>query len=137
MMNLREGAWLFCRALTGVLSMVVSMHGFYSLWAVDLRFNTLWAVLYCAIPACSFLVFLFVRSQRMQVALQAVVALGYLGVYSMLSWRTCAALGYCESVGAVVLRIMVTRPVEAAIAVVLLTALTGWVDGEGNRTSQA
>jgi hypothetical protein len=55
--------------------------------------------LYCILPVLSFPVTLVsFRSLRLSVALHWLLVFGYVAVYSMLAWRTCAELGYCEGV---------------------------------------
>ena len=79
----------------------------------DFRQDTLVMVLYCILPVLSFPVTLIsVRSLRWSVALHWILAPAYLAVYSLLNWRTCAELGYCESVLATVLVTTTTRRVR-------------------------
>jgi hypothetical protein len=110
--------------------MFVSFHGFESLWAIDLHPDILLALLYCAIPAASICVFLFARSHVLELALHAVVALGYLTVYTLLNWRTCAADGYCISIGETLTETLRTMRVEAAFGVVVFAVACHWLDGK-------
>jgi hypothetical protein len=109
--------------------MYVSFHGGYSAWVMDLRANPLLSGLYCLVPATSILIFCFARSHRIEAALQAVVAVSFLMLYSMINWRTCAEMGYCGTVAATVLETVKTRTVEAALAVVALTLVAATILG--------
>ncbi|HVZ84202.1 MAG TPA: hypothetical protein VG893_11055 [Terracidiphilus sp.] len=121
---MRDGAGYICRVLACALCVFVTLNGIYAAWAMDLRANPLLSALYCAIPASSIFVFAFVRRRSLEIGLHAAVALGYLTVYSMLNWRTCAELGYCSSVQDTVLTTLSTRAVEAAIAIVVLRGVS-------------
>jgi hypothetical protein len=82
--------------------------------------------LFCVLPALSFPVFLLsFKSLRWSVAMHWILAAGYLAVYSILDWRTCSELGYCQGVMRTVLQTLTARPVEGvfAVAVFNLAAL--------------
>jgi hypothetical protein len=91
-MTIRRVASIICRTIAGIGSLFVSLYGVYE----------------------------YAGSHRMSVGFHWAFALGYLTVFSMLDWRTCAELGYCTSVAATVLETLATRPVEATFAVAIL-----------------
>ncbi len=76
---------------------------------------------YGILPILSFPVTLVsFRSLRWSVALHWALAVGYLGVYSILDWRTCSELGYCQGVLATVLETSTVLRVRAVFAVAVL-----------------
>jgi hypothetical protein len=95
----------------GVLSCLLAINGLAAVRGMDLRQNTLLSVTYCALPLLSFPLFLLALFVRRLLPLQAILALGYVPVYSVLNWRTCAALGYCGSVASVVMLTITTTKV--------------------------
>lgn len=127
-MTLRELPWIALRTAAGVCALFVSIHGLWNIYGLDFRIDTLISVLYCLLPFLSFFVFLFVKIPRLEVSLHTFIAVGYLAAYAFLNWRTCAAFGYCTTVAATIGTTLTTRPMLAAFAVVLLSALTLLVD---------
>jgi hypothetical protein len=123
-MKLKENIWLAARTITGILCMYVSFLGLFSLYGLDLRPNPMVSTLFFVLPTLSIFVFTLVKRPHLELALQAVIAAGYLTTFSMLNWRTCSALGYCGTVLDTVLATLQIRTVLAAWGVVLLTALT-------------
>ena len=88
-----------CRRTARLLSFAVSIYGLLPFTSADFRNDTLLMGLYCILPVLSFPVTLVsFRSLRLSVALHWLLVFGYVAVYSMLAWRTCAELGYCEGV---------------------------------------
>ena len=122
-MTFREILWAVFLALAGVLSAGVTLYGMYSSIRVDFRQDTLLIVAYCALPALCLPVFLVFRPPHRAASLLFFMALTYLGVYSALNWRTCSALGYCESVTSTVIQTLSTNVVLAFFAVVALSLL--------------
>jgi hypothetical protein len=116
---MRELLWIGLRTAAGICSIFVSVRGLDGAYGIDFRLDTLVSVLYCAIPIASFFIFLFVKAPKLEAALHLVIAVGYLSNYSILNWRTCAELGYCETVASTVLETLRTKPVEAAFGVVV------------------
>ncbi len=99
-----------CRRFARLLSFAVSIYGLLPFLSADFRSNTVVMGLYCILPVLSFPVTLVsFRSLRWSVALHWLLAFSYLAVYSMLDWRTCAELGYCQGVLATVLVTASTR----------------------------
>lgn len=123
-MKMRELLWIGLRTAAGLCSIFVSVRGLDGAYGIEFRLNTLVSVLYCAIPIASFFIFLFVKAPKLEVALHAVIAVGYLSTYSILNWRTCAELGYCGTVASTVLETLRTKPVEAAFGVVIFCLAT-------------
>jgi hypothetical protein len=109
------------RTAAGILSLGVSAYGVHSFGWVDMRQDTLITGLFCILPVLSFPVFLLAfRWPFWSAAIHWLLAAGYLVIYSMLDWRTCAELGYCNGVSATVLQTLTARPVEACFAVAVL-----------------
>jgi len=132
-MKIRDVAWLGAKTVTGLLSAFVSLHAISSARTVDFRANPVLTVLYCVFSGLSFLVFLFVRSPRLEGGLQTILALGYLTTFSMLNWRTCAELGYCGAIASTVLETLKTRPVAAAFGVAILSCTSLLLDDSRRR----
>lgn len=93
-----------CRRFARLLSFAVSVYGLLPFLSADFRSDAVVMSLYCILPVLSFPVTLVsFQSMRLSVMLHWLLAFGYLAVYSMLDWRTCAQLGYCQGVMATVL----------------------------------
>lgn len=122
-MNRLGMSGIVLRLALGVCSAFVTLHGLYSATRVDFRFDTTVSVLYCVLPSLSAFVYLFVRGKKAATLLYALIALGYLTTYSMLSWRTCDSVGYCTSAAATVLETLRTKPVLASFGALLLSGL--------------
>jgi|SRR5271166_5553276 len=130
-MRIRSVILLICRLIAGAGSLLVSAYGVRSFLAADLRQDTVWMSLFCILPALSFPVFLLsFRSLRWSVALYWMLAVGYLAVYSLLDWRTCAELGYCQGVLHTVLVTLNARPVQAAFGVAVFSLAALLLRGE-------
>ena len=56
------------------------------------------------------------------------MAITYLGSYSVLNWRTCAELGYCETIMATVMQTLSTNTVLGFFAVVILSLVAMLID---------
>lgn len=107
--------------LAGLLSCAVMFFGIYSAMAVDVHFNPLLSILYCALPILSLPVFLLTFVFRKLAALQAILAFAYLAVYSALNWRTCSSLGDCGSVADTFLLTCRTHSVLAFFAAAIFS----------------
>lgn len=129
-MKLKELCWLGARTITGILSMVVTMHAAYSALGVDFRFNSIVSILYCVLPGLSFFVFLFAKPARLEIALHAAIAIGFLIVSTALAWRACAELGYCSTVGSTTLEVAKAMPMMAAFGVAVFSAISMLVDAK-------
>jgi hypothetical protein len=105
----------------GFLSCVVSLFGVASAMGVDVHFNPVLSMLYCVLPILSLPLFLLAFIIRKLVALQAILAIGYVAVYAALNWRTCASFGYCGSVASTVLQALRTHSVIAFFAAAILS----------------
>ena len=128
-----EMLWTALRAAVGVCAMFVSLHGLWGVYGIDFRIDTLVSTLYCVFPVASFFIFLFVKAPKLEIALHAVVAIGYLTTFSILNWRTCAELGYCKTVASTLFETFSTKPVLAAFVVVALSAASQFVDAGTRR----
>ena len=111
------------KILTGLLSILVTLHGAFAAWAIDLRADPIVTFLYCLFPGLTFFVFIFVRPLRMKAALLSLLAVGYLLTASILNWRTCAENGYCSTIASIVFMTIRTKPVLASFAVALLSLI--------------
>jgi hypothetical protein len=121
-MTIRTIGSLVLTISAGLLSFAVMAHGVFSAVVIDTRFNPVLSVLYCVLPILSFPLFLLAQIFRKLIALQAILALAWLPVYSALNWRACASHGYCTGVAATVWMTVTTKPVLAFFGVVLLSA---------------
>lgn len=127
-MTIRGIIWAVLLCIAGVISAIVSVHGVWSLLALDLRQDTILSCVYCVMPILSFPVLLLVRPQSRSAILLSLMALTYVGAYSTLNWRTCSELGYCESVVATVMQTLSTNMVLAFFTVVILSLIAMLVD---------
>ena len=110
-----------CRRTARLLSFAVSIYGLLPFISADFRRDTLLMGLYCILPVLSFPVTLVsFRSLRLSVALHWLLVFGYVAVYSMLAWRTCAELGYCEGVLSTVFATTSTWRVRGLFLVAIL-----------------
>jgi hypothetical protein len=126
------------RTVTGLLSFAVSSYGVHSFGWADLRQDTAVIFLFCLLPALSLPVFLLhFRWFGWSVSLHWILAAGYLTVYSLLDWRTCSELGYCQGVLPTVLEMLTTRPVQAAFAVAVFNLAALLLSGRRRPTSAA
>lgn len=121
-MTQRELPWIVLRSAGGGCALLVSIHGLWNIYGLDFRIDTLSSILYCLLPFLSFFVFLFVKPAKLEISLHALIAVGYLAVYSFLNWRTCTAFGYCSTVTATVSTTLMTSSVVAALVVLILSA---------------
>jgi hypothetical protein len=133
--NVRGRIWLLLRVVVGLSSAIVSLYGFYGVYGIDFRRDTLLSSLYCIFPILSFFIFLFVRAPRLEVILHTVIAIGYLVTFSMLNWRTCAEMGYCSTVTSTVFETFATKPVRAAFAATLCALLATLMGTRPEKTS--
>src|SRR5258708_3712098 len=122
-MTVRGIAWGALMALDGIASASVTLYGVYSACAVDLHQSPILIGLYCLFAILCFPIFLLIRPARWSAALLVVFACGYLIVYSALSWRTCAELGYCGSVLDTVVEILKTWTVLAYFGAAILRSV--------------
>jgi hypothetical protein len=120
-MRTRKLLAVLCWAAAGLLSLAVTGYGVYSFMSADLRRDTAITFLFCLLPALSFPVFLMPsRWMRRVAALEWAMAAGYLAVYSMLNWRSCAELAICNSALMTMRETLATWPVKASFAVAVL-----------------
>jgi len=117
-MKARFAVSLLCRCVAGAGSLLVSAYGAYAYAGADFQRDTLEMVLFCVLPALSFPVFLIsLKSLRWSVTVHWILAAGYLAIYSVLDWRTCSELGYCQDVMRTVLQTLTAGPVKGVFAV--------------------
>ena len=124
-MTTQRLALIFCRAVTALASLMVSLIGVYVYAGSHLSLHALAIDLYCFLPLLSFPVFLlsFGRHRQSVIAHWA-MAFAYLIVYSILDWRTCSELGYCSSVAATVVQTLATSRSGLTFSVAVLNLLT-------------
>ena len=131
-MTIRGIIWVVLLAAGATLSAIVTLRGVWALMATDLNQDTLLTLVYCGTAMLCFPVFFLVRPQRRSAILLSLMALTYLGAYTALNWRTCAELGYCESLSVTIMQTLSTNVVLAFFAVVILSLSALLVD---DRTS--
>jgi len=127
-MTIRGIIWAVLLCVAGILSAGVSILGVWSVLAVDLKQDTVLSCVYCVLPILCLPVFILVRPQNRSALLLSLMALTYLGTYSILNWRTCSELGYCESVMTTVMQTLNTNSVLGFFAVVILSLIALLVD---------
>lgn len=120
---MRELPWTALRTVTGACALFVSLRGVWNIRGLDFRIDTVVSVLYCLLPFLSFFVFFFAKPPRTQVLMHTIIAAGYLATYAILNWRTCSAFGYCDGVGSTIFLTLMTKPVLAAFAVLVLSSV--------------
>ena len=129
-MTIRGTMWSALMTLAGILSAGVSLYGVYSAMRIDFRQDTILTGCYCLFSFLCFPVFLLVRPASRSAVWLGILALGYVGVYSALNWRTCAELGYCSSVAATVAETVSTRVVLAYFGVAIFRFTAQVVDDQ-------
>ena len=127
-MTIRGIIWAVLLCIAGIISIGVSIHGAWSALSIDLRADTLLSCVYCGLQILCFPVLLLVRPQSRSAIALSLMALTYLGAYSVLNWRTCSELGYCESIIATVMQTLSTNTVLGFFAVVILSLIAMLVD---------
>jgi len=127
-MTIRGIIWAVLLCVAGILSAGVSILGVWSVLAVDLKQDTVLSCVYCVLPILCLPVFILVRPQNRSALLLSLMALTYLGTYSILNWRTCSELCYCESVMTTVMQTLNTNSVLGFFAVVILSLIALLVD---------
>jgi len=127
-MTIRGIIWAVLLCIAGIISIGVSIHGTWSALSIDLRADTLLSCVYCGLQILCFPVLLLVRPQSRSAIVLSLMALTYLGAYSVLNWRTCSELGYCESIIATVMQTLSTNTVLGFFAVVILSLIAMLVD---------
>ena len=120
-MTPRKILWIALRTAAGLCAVFVTLRGLRGAYGMEFRTDTLVSLLYCALPAASFLVFLFPKAPKSKIALHIFIAIGYWGSFSFLNWRTCAELGYCSTVASTILMTLSTKPVMAAFAIIVFS----------------
>lgn len=129
-MTIRGIIWAVLLAVSAVVSAGVSIHGVWSAMSIDLRQDTALSVVYCAMPILCFPVLLLLRPLSRSTFALSLMALTFLGTYSLLNWRTCSELGYCESVMATVMQTINADVTLAFFAVVVLNLTALLVDDQ-------
>jgi len=127
-MTTRGIAWFVLMAIGAIASAGISLHGVYQGYAVDFRQNPVLTGAYCVLPLLCFPVFLLMRPARRAALLLALLACAFWAVYSVLSWRTCSELGYCDSVASTVFLTLKTRMVLAFFAIAAISFIADAID---------
>jgi hypothetical protein len=127
-MTIRGIIWAVLLCVAGVISIGVSLHGVWSVLSIDLKQDTILSCVYCVLPILCFPVLLLVRPQSRSAIILSLMAITYLGAYSVLNWRTCSELGYCESIMATVMQTLSTNTVLGFFAVVILSLVAMLID---------
>jgi hypothetical protein len=132
----RIGAKLF-RLIAGAGSTMVSAYGAYLYMGMDLRRDTVAAVIYCLVPMLSLPFFLLsLWRYRSALILHAAAVMIFFAAYSILDWRTCAEHGYCSSAAATVWETITSR-VSRAVLGVLLANFLALILSSRRQSSQA
>lgn len=127
-MRVLAGATVTCRRIARLLSFAVTLLGLLSLAVADFRQDALLMGLFFFLPVLSFpITLLSFRRLGWSVALQWMLALGYLAVYSRLDWRTCSDAGYCRGAMATVLVTLTAWPVRVLFAVAVFNLALLWL----------
>jgi|SRR5215831_14505581 len=134
-MTIRGIIWAVLLCIAGIISIGVSIHGVWSSLSIDLKQDTVLSTVYCALPILCFPVLFLVRPQSRSAILLSLMAITYLGAYSVLNWRTCSELGYCESIMATVMQTLSTNTVLGFFAVVILSLVAMLVDDHSTHRS--
>ncbi|WP_109484735.1 hypothetical protein [Occallatibacter savannae] len=127
-MTVRGIIWSVLLAVSAVISAGVSLYGVWSAMSIDLRQDTALSVVYCAMPILCLPVLLILRPLSRSTFVLSLMALTFVGAYSVLNWRTCSELGYCESVIATVMQTINADATLAYFAVVILNLVALLVD---------
>lgn len=109
--------------IAGFLSFAVMGYGLYSAIRIDVRYDPVPSMLYYILPTASFPVFVFGLVWRKAAIVQTVIALAYVVVCVILSWRECTVLGYCTSVTHAVVLNLETQPVLAFLATAVASSI--------------
>jgi hypothetical protein len=132
---MRTFLWIALRTAAGLCSVFVSVRGLEGAYGIDFRIDALVSTLYVVFPVASFFIFLFIKAPKLEAALHAIVAVGYLTTFSILNWRTCAELGYCGTVASTVVETLKTKPVAASFGVVIFCLAALMLGGRSRATT--
>lgn len=127
-MTIRGIIWSVLIAVSAVVSAGVSVRGVWSALSIDMRQDTALTIVYCAMPILCFPVLLILRPLSRSTFVLSLMALTFVGTYSVLNWRTCSELGYCESVIATVMQTINTDFALAYFGVVILNLVALLID---------
>lgn len=127
-MTIRGIIWSVLIAVSAVVSAGVSVRGVWSALSIDMRQDTALTIVYCAMPILCFPVLLILRPLSRSTFALSLMALTFVGTYSVLNWRTCSELGYCESVIATVMQTINTDFALAYFGVVILNLVALLID---------
>jgi len=134
-MTIRGIVWAILLCIAGIIGAGVSIHGVWSALSIDLKQDTVLSCVYCGLQILCLPALLFVRPQSRSAILLSLMALTYLGAYSVLDWRTCSELGYCDSVVATVMQTLSTDTVLGYFAVVILSLIAMLVNDHSTHWS--
>lgn len=99
--------------IAGLLSFAMLGFGLYAAWGIDVRVDPIPSVLYYILPIASLPVFAIGFVWRKAAIVQAMMAIAYVVVCTILDWRTCSALGYCAGLTSTILLVLKTERVLA------------------------
>lgn len=119
-MKIRGILWLILMTLAGILSAAVTLYGIFSAIVVDFRADTVLISLYCLFPTLCFPAFMLVKPARRSAIAVAILAVGYVVVYSALNRRSCSELGYCGSIASTLIETIRTHSVRAFFGATIL-----------------
>lgn len=115
-MTAKRAGWIVLMIVAGVLSCDVSAFGARAAIVIDFRFSTILSILYCAPPILCLPVLLLMVAFRRLAAVQAILVLAWLPVYTALTWRNCTSVGICDSVASTVMQVLTTHVMLAYLA---------------------
>lgn len=127
-MTIRGIIWAVLLAVSAIVSAGVSIHGVWSMMSIDLRQDTALSVVYCVMPILCFPVLVLLRPLSRSTFVLSLMALTFVAAYSMLNWRTCSELGYCESSLATVMQTINAGMSLAYFGVVILNLIALLID---------
>jgi hypothetical protein len=115
-MTMRKVARVALSIAATLLGCVLTVYGLIAVYKMDVRLDPGLSLLYCALPLLSLPAYLFALFRPRLILLLACFAVTYLGVYSALDWRSCAAVGICGSIWPVIWTTLTTIAVLSYFA---------------------
>jgi hypothetical protein len=117
--------------ISGFLSFAVMGYGLYSAIRIDVRFDPVPSMLYYILPVACFPVFAFGFAWKKAAILQGILALAYVIVYAVLSWRQCSSFGYCTSIASIFFLVFKTKQTLAFLGTAVASLVAMWIGERG------
>jgi hypothetical protein len=115
-MTMRKLARVALSIAAQLLGCVLTVYGLIAVYKMDIRLDPELSLLYCALPLLSFPAYFAALFRPRLILLLACLAVTYVGVYSALDWRSCAAVGICGSIWSIVWTTLTTGAVFSYFA---------------------